>query len=420
MNDNGIFRKVALDRLSSPDQLDQLLPVTDRRGWLALLAFALAISATVAWSLVGSIPLTVRGSGILVGAGGVSEVALPTGGQILKLEVGVGDQVEKGQVVARVSQFELETKLEQEKTALEHLVEQDAEMRAHAAQDVPLQKEQLEKQRRAILKAIESATKLKRDMTEKIVSQTQLVEEGLLLKAILLETRQRRDGAIERIKESHSQLAEIAVRESELENRRIEQDSAIARRITEARVLVEDLERELKKKASVVSAHAGRVLEVLAESGAVLGTGAPLLTLGGVERSSAGLEAIIFVPSVFGKQIKPGMSVLVAPSTVKQEEFGMILANVTAVSEFPATAEGMRRILKNDKLVASLSGQDAPYEVRMELVSDPTTTSKYRWSSSKGPPIPIENGTLAMANIAVKRRRPVELVIPLLKERTGL
>ena len=38
VNDNGIFRKVSLDRLSSPEKLDQLLPVTDRKGWLALLA----------------------------------------------------------------------------------------------------------------------------------------------------------------------------------------------------------------------------------------------------------------------------------------------------------------------------------------------------------------------------------------------
>ena len=36
-----IFRKVALERLSSPEQLDQLLQVTDPKGWMALGALAL-------------------------------------------------------------------------------------------------------------------------------------------------------------------------------------------------------------------------------------------------------------------------------------------------------------------------------------------------------------------------------------------
>ena len=31
-----IFRKVALERLSSPEQLDQLMQVTSPKGWLAL------------------------------------------------------------------------------------------------------------------------------------------------------------------------------------------------------------------------------------------------------------------------------------------------------------------------------------------------------------------------------------------------
>ena len=36
--DIRIFRKVALDRLSSPDQIDKLLNVTSSRAWLALVA----------------------------------------------------------------------------------------------------------------------------------------------------------------------------------------------------------------------------------------------------------------------------------------------------------------------------------------------------------------------------------------------
>jgi HlyD family secretion protein len=97
-----------------------------------------------------------------------------------------------------------------------------------------------------------------------------------------------------------------------------------------------------------------------------------------------------------------------------------MLARITYVSDFPATPRGMRRVLKNDKLVASLAGADAPYEVHADLLIDANTVSKYKWSSSLGPPLRIQSGTLASAQITVASRRPVEMVLPLLREYTGL
>ena len=131
------------------------------------------------------------------------------------------------------------------------------------------------------------------------------------------------------------------------------------------------------------------------------------------------LDAVIYVPSGYGKQIKPGMPILVAPTTVKQEEFGQMLARVTYVSDFPATPRGMQRTLKNEQLVQSLARGDAPYEVHAELLLDPDTRSGFKWSSSKGPPSRIQSGTMATANIEVDQRRPIELVVPLIREWSG-
>jgi hypothetical protein len=61
-----IFRKVALDRLASPEQLDQLLQVTRPTGWLALAALCLLLSATVLWSIFGSIAIQVSGRAALI------------------------------------------------------------------------------------------------------------------------------------------------------------------------------------------------------------------------------------------------------------------------------------------------------------------------------------------------------------------
>ena len=158
----------------------------------------------------------------------------------------------------------------------------------------------------------------------------------------------------------------------------------------------------------------------MTETGAVVAAGQPVLSLDLTGRTVKDLEAVMYVPSIQGKQIRVGMPMLVAPATVKQEEFGMMLGRVTYVSDFPATMKGMQRMLKNERLVAGLAGSDAPYEVHADLVLDPATVSRYRWTSSQGPPTKIESGTLAAASITVTTRRPIELVIPLIREYLGL
>ncbi len=62
---SSIFRKVALDRLSSPEELDQLSRITSPRGWLALAAVAGLLLALLAWSIFATIPTFVSGEGAL-------------------------------------------------------------------------------------------------------------------------------------------------------------------------------------------------------------------------------------------------------------------------------------------------------------------------------------------------------------------
>ena len=40
MAERSIFRQAALDRLSSPEQLDRVMRVTDPKGWIALSGLA--------------------------------------------------------------------------------------------------------------------------------------------------------------------------------------------------------------------------------------------------------------------------------------------------------------------------------------------------------------------------------------------
>jgi hypothetical protein len=97
-----IFRKEALDRLSSPEQLDQLMQVTSPRGWIALAALGLLLLAGVLWGFFGTIPTTAEGEGLLLRGRGVRQVTAPRAGKVLAVLVRPGQDVEKGQELVRL------------------------------------------------------------------------------------------------------------------------------------------------------------------------------------------------------------------------------------------------------------------------------------------------------------------------------
>lgn len=100
----SIFRQVALERLSSPDQLDQLMQVTDRRGWLALVALAALLLTATAWGVLGSISTKVMGEGLLIRSGGLRGVVSTYSGEVTEFHVAVGDVIQEGQVIAGLIQ----------------------------------------------------------------------------------------------------------------------------------------------------------------------------------------------------------------------------------------------------------------------------------------------------------------------------
>lgn len=60
-NKSQIFRKSALDSISSPEQLTDYLKVTDPGVWIILAAVILLLIGLFAWSTIGKLETTVAG-----------------------------------------------------------------------------------------------------------------------------------------------------------------------------------------------------------------------------------------------------------------------------------------------------------------------------------------------------------------------
>jgi HlyD family secretion protein len=415
-----IFRRIALDRLASPEQLDQLTQVTTPRGWISLAALYLLLVTGVVWGVVGRLPEKVTGNGILVKTGGILTVVPSASGRVVDVAVTVGDAVAEGQVVARLEQPELTSDLLREQAVLTELRARHRELVSSGTQDLGLQSRYVGQQREMAQQSIAATERALSSLAEKIVAQEKLVQQGLLTRSALLNSRQQHDNLEETLSQRRSDLTKLAARGLELRGAQNRDSSASAFKVREQEQRVAQLERDFQERSVVRSPYTGRILELMVETGDVIGRGEPIMSLDLAGRAVQELEAVIYVPPVDGKRIKPGMTIQIAPATVKQEEFGLMLGRVTYVSDFPATPKGMLRVLKNDQLVNGLAQGRAPYEVHADLLVDPGTASRYKWSSSGGPPIRIQSGTLAMGNIEVASRRPIEMVLPILRRVMGL
>lgn len=61
-----LFRKESLERLSSPERLDELMTVVNFKTWLPLGTIGVLLGLGLIWSWVGRIPVTTHGRGLLV------------------------------------------------------------------------------------------------------------------------------------------------------------------------------------------------------------------------------------------------------------------------------------------------------------------------------------------------------------------
>jgi multidrug efflux pump subunit AcrA (membrane-fusion protein) len=98
-----LFREKALAQTSSPERLDTLIQVTSPVGWLALIALCGLIVAALIWGILGSVPTSVMGEGILITGGVVNRIVAPVAGEVSEISVAVGDTLAEGQKVAQVA-----------------------------------------------------------------------------------------------------------------------------------------------------------------------------------------------------------------------------------------------------------------------------------------------------------------------------
>lgn len=380
MDAKNLFRSAALEKLSSPERLDVMMQITRPAAWMALLALGLLLIVLIVWSVIGEISIKVQGKGILIRGDALLEVSSGSDGRVIEILVQENETVREGDLIARLSQPQLDEKIRNKESELAGLIAQvSSERQAQAS----------------IINRLNSESA---ELRRKVVTQQEAVERGLLTNSSLLQTK-------EQLTNKETQIANIRSSLGEKQGR-----------IDGVRRELSELRSQLGTTAEVRSAYNGRVIEIATHEGDLLTPGMTVVTLEAFEEP---IDAVIYIPAADGKKVKPGMMAQISPSTVKQEEWGFIIGEVSSVSEFPVTPEGLKKVLRNEQLVQDLAGKSAPFEIKVTLLTA-DTDSGFQWSSSAGPPQKVFSGTVCSANITVEKKKPISYVIPIFKSTLGM
>ena len=429
-----LFRKVALDRLSSPEQLDMLMRVIKPKAWLALISLLSLILGAIFWGWFGSLPdKIIADKCVLLKSVGLAVVTSESNGQITDFTVELGDIVEKGSVVARIAQPDLIHRIRQAEIYVHELEAHEKMVNSFASQGVALTQKIIvrntqlfESQIIFAQQRVENAQERARLATERLTMHGELYAKGLVTDQPRMALR---EGAINARQDAVSASLEVKILQNQidqLELTRLERDkqerSEIANagaQLKEARRQLDSLVQTEKVSTVVISQYSGRVTEIKARNGMLVNRGTPVITIERDNLNKANLEAVIYLPLGDGRRVLPQMLAQIVPSTVKREEDGFIWANIRQVSDYPVTKASMMLLMQNEGLVGYLSGSEPPTEIRATLM-EAESPSGYKWSSAKGPSIAIASGTICDAQIIIRHQRPLSLVVPFLKKSIGI
>lgn len=418
---------------ASLEELDQVMYVVSSRTWLALGAVGLLLAAAITWGFLGNVLTKVTGQGILIRSGVLFNIVGVASGQILDVTVTEGQAIRRGMVVARLAQPEIESELRESQSLLTKLDEERAFLEVKQEKNVELVYAYIGKQHRTLEESIRLGIELVKELEELVHFYEQLRSAGTVSRLDMEKWKSELRHAQIKLLQDQQELAGLDLTrhrtDTQMEQNLLE--------LTKSRVPVEErvlsLQERLRTFSEVRSLHSGVIVEIHRNPGDRLQEGESVATLelspwedvAGAEdadlfRAKAGKPLVVaFIPPFQGMELRPGMPVHVIPETLSEDEYGVMLGEVQAVSRYPASPKGMMRVLDNQELVDTLTRGGAPVMVTVSLEEAPDTPSGYRWSSGLGPPTPIESGTQCIIRVIARNQTPIELIIPFLKGAFG-
>jgi HlyD family secretion protein len=416
--EDHIFRERAVDSASSPESINRVAPIASARLWVLLAGAGAVVATFTAWGFFGSIPLTVRGTGILIEGSMVVAAEAPADGRIGDLLAKPGDRVEQGQVLAVVANPLLEAQRIDAENAAARLREQDANMTAaedvaSAAFTASMNVRDSECRRR-----IDRAAAIALDFSKAVEVKRDLVRQGLLAESELL-TIANATLEIERsLSEARSELLRIQADRTEASIRRQQDQQRRENVISEADALIGQLAARMSAEQHVIAPRAGKLVQLTCSPGDGVHKGNTVAIIS--DAGDGRLRCYAFFPLTEGKRVQKDMHAHVEPSIADRERFGVISSVVRDVEPVVGTRDSFLRIMNSPEVAQDIERRyGGTVSAVIDLEVDAASPTGLRWTGGVGYPKQLTPGTLCDVDVVTEDVAPISLLVPWLKQAFG-
>lgn len=415
-----LFRAEAVASATSVTTVEDALEVVPpplKILWGVLGALTLGL---IGWSAVTNVPVKINGQGILLSAGGLTDIVSDTEGRVVEFTARPGDLVTAGSVVAVVDQAELRLQLTAAEGELRDAETARAEMRRFQEREQAADRAWRAARDEGLARSLRAAQDRLRLLTEREGVVRDLADRSLATRDRAIGAQIELFGVRDQIEGLQNERRVLEM-DAMMRQTQRERDMLTAdQRVATAERQVTTLNDRIYRMGAVRSPFDGRVVEAKANVGQVVSRGGPLLTLvrSDTEAGTGSLVGLVYVGAQDGKKLQPGMTVDLSPATAPSQEYGFLRGRVLRVADTPASSAGMLRTLQNDALVSEFQrNQRTLFEVNIELQHD--GRGRHVWSGGSGPAFSIEGGTPVGMQATVRQVRMIALGLPALQRWLG-
>lgn len=408
---SSMFRQSAIEYHSGRSQFEHTLQSIQYKKWIILASLAILFIGSLTWFFFGSIPIEAEGIGIAVNVEGLSNIETAFSGVVKNLNVHVGEQIKKGDVIAILYNPEIENQLLSAKQIISSLKKR-----------LKILRDQVEKEKtrekKALLESIE-ASHFKMQVLEKeipvlqrdVFNKEDLAIQGLFDSQSLQDSKEllwskQIDLEKSRANLSHLQfLLKKGYRQEEID--------ALNEQLLETIKERKILETQLTYK-NIYSPVTGTLLEWFIQPNKYVSIGELIARSEIQENEKEGRKVFYgYLPVEIGRRVRLNAEVAIQLTNVKSQEFGAILGNIASVSQYATSPENLSRLINNPDLIDYFLQKNAAItEVIIEPQLDPNTVSGFHWTSGKGPPIHLTSGTLCTFKGLVEEVPPYLYFLP--------
>jgi HlyD family secretion protein len=367
------------------EQIDSLVVVITSKGWIALISLLALIVGVLVWSIVGTLPVLVMGSGITMTDRGTFNICTSQSGTVTSFPPEVGDWVMPDTLISKLSDpvLELQLKIAQARVDAFELLLQSVQQHGLDA---------VEKLFDLIAeKQLEIATQLnvvaplnseKSDAQELLLRDQEALYTGLRLKLKGL---------------SSTEIISL------IEMSRIDTEQEFQRLMQQQFAL------------NVYSSASGQILETFYEQGDWVNAGDILAWVKYPLEADESHFFSTFFSVDEGQKIEVGMEAQIALHNVSTQLYGYLRGIVIETTEFPSSDRALLRRIRNPQIINFMK-EGVPTVIRVVIRphKDPQTFSGYSWTTAKGPPHFVRAGTVVEAKIILGESSPISYLLPFL------